>query len=140
MEERQVTIGEETFKLEEPFMVLATQNPLEQEGTFSLPEAQLDRFLLKTVIGYPKAYEEKKLLTEYISRESQKIAKVFGKREISQFQKEIASVELSESIIEYICRLVFATRDSEKYPDIIYGASPRASLALMRTAKILAAM
>lgn len=140
MEERQVTIGEETFLLDEPFIVLATQNPLEQEGTFHLPEAQLDRFLLKTLVEYPTAAEEKKILTESLEREIVKISKVFTKKDIQNFKKLIDGVEVSQSVYEYICRIVFASRDSEKYPEISYGWSPRASLALLRTAKVLAAI
>lgn len=140
MEERQVTIGETTFPLETPFVVLATQNPLEQEGTFHLPEAQLDRFLLKTLVYYPSHAEEKQILQFQSAHESQKIEKIFGKKEILAIQKEITNVEVSESIYDYICRIIFATRDSERYPYIAYGASPRASLALLKCAKVLAAM
>lgn len=140
MEERQVTIGEETFSLDEPFMVLATQNPLEQEGTFHLPEAQLDRFLLKTIVEYPNQDEEREILTQSLERESQKISKVFGKTDIKKFKKELNNIEVSASIYDYICRIVFATRDNKRYPEIAYGGSPRASLALLRTSKVLAAM
>lgn len=140
MEERQVTIGEETFSLDEPFMVLATQNPLEQEGTFHLPEAQLDRFLLKTIVEYPNQDEEREILTQSLERESQKISKVFGKTDIKKFKKELNDIEVSASIYDYICRIVFATRDNKRYPEIAYGGSPRASLALLRTSKVLAAM
>jgi MoxR-like ATPase len=138
MEERQVTIWEETFILDEPFMVLATQNPLEQEGTFHLPEAQLDRFLLKSLVGYPTALEEKEILTKSIEREQQKISKVFGKKDISSIKKQLEKIEVSQSIYEYICRVVFASRNREKYPEISYGWSPRASLALLKTSKVLA--
>jgi MoxR-like ATPase len=138
MEERQVTIWEETFILDEPFMVLATQNPLEQEGTFHLPEAQLDRFLLKSLVGYPTALEEKEILTKSIEREQQKISKVFGKKDITSIKKQLEKIEVSQSIYEYICRVVFASRNREKYPEISYGWSPRASLALLKTSKVLA--
>jgi len=140
MEERQVTIWEDTFKLDDPFIVLATQNPLEQEGTFHLPEAQLDRFLLKTIVLYPTHREEKEILQKALEREEIKIGKVFGKKDISEFRKYIDTVSVSESIYEYICRVVFASRDTKKYSEVAYGASPRASLALMRTAKVIAAM
>lgn len=140
MEERQVTIGEETFPLDTPFMVLATQNPLEQEGTFALPEAQLDRFLLKTIVAYPNIEEEKQILEQVLSRESYKLKKILGKKDISEMKKLADTVSVSESIYEYICAIIFATRDQQKYPEISYGASPRASLALMRTAKVLALM
>ncbi len=140
MEERQVTIGETTFPLDTPFIVLATQNPLEQEGTFHLPEAQLDRFLLKTLVSYPTPAEEKEILLQTVSRETQKISKIFWKKEILAFQKEIEQVEVSESVYDYICRIVFATRNTKKYPYIAYGWSPRASLALLKTSKVFAAM
>lgn len=140
MEERQITIGEDTFSLAYPFIVLATQNPLEQEGTFHLPEAQLDRFLVKTLVSYPSHSEEKEILQKSLERESVKIQKVFWKKDITTLQKHIETISVSESIYEYICRIVFASRDQEKYPDVEYGASPRASLALLRTAKVIAAM
>lgn len=140
MEERQVTIGEKTFTLDEPFMVLATQNPLEQEGTFHLPEAQLDRFLLKTIVTYPTHSEEKEILQKLVERETLKIKKIFSKKDIAECKKLASKITVSESVYEYICRITFATRDSETYPEITYWGSPRASLALLRTAKVLAAM
>jgi len=140
MEEKQVTIWETTFKLDSPFIVLATQNPLEQEGTFHLPEAQLDRFLLKTIIEYPTPFEEKKILQWALNRDSYKIKKIFWKKDISEFKKQIEIVEMSESIYEYICRIILSSRDASLYPEIVYGWSPRASLALMRTSKVFAAM
>lgn len=140
MEERQVTIGETTFLLDTPFIVLATQNPLEQEGTFHLPEAQLDRFLLKTLVSYPSPKEEKEILLQTLTRETQKIKRVFWKKDILVLQKEIEKVEVSESVYEYICRIIFATRNTQKYTSISYGASPRASLALLKTSKVLATM
>ena len=135
MEEKQVTIGEETFSLGAPFIVLATQNPLEQEGTFSLPEAQLDRFLLKTIVEYPTHAEEKQILAGLLERDQQKVSKVFWKKDILDMRKAVEAIEVSESIYEYICNIVFATRNTQKYPELVYGASPRASLALLRTAK-----
>lgn len=140
MEEKQVTIWDTTFKLDTPFIVLATQNPLEQEGTFHLPEAQLDRFLLKTIIDYPTPHEEKKILMWALNREEYKIKKIFWKKDIIEFKKQIENVELSESIYEYICRIILTSRDNSKYPEIVYWGSPRASLALMRCSKVLAAM
>lgn len=138
MEERQVTIGENTFALDKPFMVLATQNPLEQEGTFHLPEAQLDRFLLKTIVSYPSPSEEKQILMNSFQREHQKVKKVLSKKDILDCIKHVDEIQVSESMYEYICKIVFASRNTEKYPEIVYGASPRASLSLMRTAKVLA--
>jgi len=140
MEEKQVTIWETTFELTRPFMVLATQNPLEQEGTFHLPEAQLDRFLLKTLIDYPTPFEEKKILQWALNRDEYTIKKIFWKKDILALQKQIENIQVSESIYEYICRIILSSRDNELYPEIVYGGSPRASLALMRTAKVLAAM
>ena len=121
-------------------MVLATQNPLEQEGTFHLPEAQLDRFLLKTIVAYPTMDEERKILTDSLEREVQKITKILTKKDIISFQKDLQNIEVSDSVYSYICNITFATRDHKKYRELAYGASPRASLALLRTAKILAAL
>jgi MoxR-like ATPase len=121
MEERQVTIGEETFALDAPFMVLATQNPLEQEGTFHLPEAQLDRFLIKTLVEYPTHKQEKEILEKSLEREEVKISKIFGKKDIADAKKQIQNIEVSQSVYEYICRIVFASRDTSKYPEISYG-------------------
>lgn len=121
-------------------MVLATQNPLEQEGTFHLPEAQLDRFLLKTIVSYPTHLEEKEILQKSVERETLKIKKVFSKKDIIEYKKLVNDATVSESAYEYICRITFATRNSVKYPEITYGGSPRASLALLRTAKVLAVM
>jgi len=140
MEEKQVTIWETTFKLDSPFIVLATQNPLEQEGTFHLPEAQLDRFLLKTIIDYPTPHDEKMILMWALNRDEYKIKKIFWKKDILEFKKQIENIEVSESIYEYICRIILSSRDASLYPEIVYGWSPRASLALMRTAKVLAAI
>ena len=140
MEEKQVTIWDTTYKLDSPFIVLATQNPLEQEGTFHLPEAQLDRFLLKTIIEYPTPGEEKKILTGALSREEYKIKKILWKKDISDFKKQIDDIEVSESIFEYICRIILTSRNNSLYPQIIYWGSPRASLALMRCSKVYAAM
>lgn len=140
MEEKQVTIWDTSYKLDTPFIVLATQNPLEQEGTFQLPEAQLDRFLLKTIIEYPTPHEEKKILTGALLREEYKIKKIFWKKDIADFKKQIEQIEVSESIFEYICRIILTSRDNKLYPEIVYGGSPRASLALMRCSKVFAAM
>ncbi|MCD5374985.1 AAA family ATPase [Candidatus Gracilibacteria bacterium] len=138
MQEKQVTIGDETFKLDNPFMVLATQNPLEQEGTFHLPEAQLDRFLLKTLVDYPSAGEEKEILMKSGAIDKQKISKIIGKKEIKQLRSVVENIEVSESIYEYICRIIFASRNTNKYPEIMYGGSPRATIALLAASKALA--
>ena len=138
MQEKQVTIGDETFKLDNPFMVLATQNPLEQEGTFHLPEAQLDRFLLKTLVDYPSAWEEKEILMKSGAIDKQKISKIIWKKEIKQLRSVVENIEVSESIYEYICRIIFASRNTNKYPEIMYGWSPRATIALLAASKALA--
>lgn len=140
MEEKQVTIWETTFSLDTPFIVLATQNPLEQEGTFHLPEAQLDRFLLKTLIEYPTPHEEKMILTGAFSRDTYKIKKIFWKKDITNFKKQIENIKVSESIYEYICRIILTSRDQDFCSEITYWGSPRASLALMRSSKVLAAI
>ena len=136
MQERQVTIGAETFKLPEPFLVLATQNPIEQEGTYQLPEAQVDRFMLKVVIDYPKLEEEKLIIRQNISGEKAEIRPVLSKEEILEARKVVREVYLDEKIERYIVDIVFATRYPEKYglddlkEMISFGGSPRASINL----------
>jgi len=139
MEERQVTIGEESFKLVEPFMVLATQNPIEQEGTFNLPEAQLDRFLMKTLISYPTPSEEITIMKEHLSISEKKVQKIFSRKDISQIRTDIEAISVSESIYNYIKDIIFFTREDERLKKYLtYGASPRASLGVLRAAKTLA--
>lgn len=138
MEERQVTIAETSFSFWAPFMVLATQNPLEQEGTYELPEAQLDRFLLKTLVYYPSLEDEKQILTWAYTREEQKLQKILGKKDVVSLQKQLEKIEVSESIYEYICCLVAQTRKTDIYPEILFGVSPRASLALLKASSALA--
>ena len=144
MQERQVTIGEETFPLDKPFLVMATQNPIEQEGTYPLPEAQVDRFLLKVVIGYPTKEEEKIIIRQNITNERKEIRPVVTKEDILELQKIVAMVYLDEKIENYIVDIVFATREPEKYglkdvEDMIeYGASPRASISLAKAARAYA--
>ncbi len=140
MEERQVTIGEETFKLDSPFMVLATQNPLEQEGTFHLPEAQLDRFLLKTIVKYPTPQEEHQILRWALQRDITKISKILSQQDILDIRSMIDEVEVSDSVYDYMCRIISKTRDTQEYTEIMYWASPRASLWLLRTSKVIAAL
>lgn len=136
MQERQVTIGDETFRLPDPFLVMATQNPLEQEGTYPLPEAQTDRFLLKVVIGYPTKEEEKLIIRQNIGGKLPEVKPVVKKEEILQLQEMVRKVYIDEKIENYIVDIVFATRDPKKYglsdfSDLIeYGASPRASISL----------
>lgn len=144
MQERQVTIGEETFPLDKPFLVMATQNPIEQEGTYPLPEAQTDRFFLKVVIGYPTRDEERDIIRQNIASSLDEIKPVVTKEDILELQKIVAMVYLDEKIENYIVDIVFATREPEKYglkdvEDMIeYGASPRASISLAKAARAYA--
>lgn len=136
MQERQVTIGEETFKLDNPFLVMATQNPIEQEGTYPLPEAQTDRFLLKVIIGYPNKEEEKSIIRQNITSQISPITPVIEPSEIVEVQKIVEKIYIDEKIENYIVDIVFATREPAKYSlndlssIISYGASPRASISL----------
>ena len=146
MQERQVTIGEETFPLEEPFLVLATQNPIEQQGTYPLPEAQVDRFMLKVVIGYPNKSEERQIM-ERMARTDPELAveAVLAPAQLLELRRAVSEVYLDEKIKDYILDLVFATRDPKAYkldlaPMIQYGASPRASIYLALAAKAYAFM
>jgi MoxR-like ATPase len=135
MQERQVTVGGETYRLPDPFLVLATQNPIEQEGTYPLPEAQVDRFMLKVVVGYPSRSEEKEIL-RLASQAPAEVERVAGPEEILAARAEIGRVYLDEKVGDYILDLVGATRDpaamgwDDLAPLIEYGASPRASIAL----------
>lgn len=136
MQERQVTIGEETYKLDDPFLVLATQNPIEQEGTYPLPEAQVDRFMLKVIIGYPKKEEERLIIRQNISGERAKVQPVLKAEEIIETRNIVRKVYIDEKIERYIVDIVFATRFPQDYglgdiKDMIsFGASPRASINL----------
>ncbi|MDE6298026.1 MAG: MoxR family ATPase [Muribaculaceae bacterium] len=136
MQERQVTIGDETFPLDRPFLVMATQNPIEQEGTYPLPEAQTDRFLLKVVIGYPNKNEEKEIIRQNIHGVQTPIVPVVTPQEIIEVQKIVEKIYIDEKIENYIVDIVFATREPAKYglsdlqSIISYGASPRASISL----------
>lgn len=136
MQERQVTIGEETFKLPDPFLVMATQNPIEQEGTYPLPEAQVDRFLLKVVIGYPKKDEEKLIIRQNIKSALEPVRPVLDPKEILEVQKIVEKIYIDEKIVNYIVDIVFATRMPAKYglndlqSLVSFGASPRASISL----------
>ena len=141
MQERQVTIGKETFRLPEPFLVLATQNPIEQEGTYPLPEAQVDRFMLKVVIDYPKLEEEKLIIRQNINGERLNVNPILKADEIIEARKVVRQVYLDEKIEKYIVDIVFATRYPEKYDlkelkDMIgFGGSPRASINLALAAR-----
>ena len=144
MQERQVTIGDNTFKIEEPFLVLATQNPIEQEGTYPLPEAQVDRFMLKVVITYPTKEEEKIILRQRITNEIPANQTIIKPQDILKARSIVREVYLDEKIENYITDIVFATRfptdfKLNKYKDMIsYGASPRASIYMALTAKAYA--
>ena len=144
MQERQVTIGERTFKLDGPFLVMATQNPIEQEGTYPLPEAQVDRFLLKVVIGYPSKDEEKIIIRQNISPVKREIHALLRPEEILDAQKVVERIYLDEKIERYIVDIVFATRQPAEYDlknlenIISFGASPRASIGLARAARAYA--
>jgi MoxR-like ATPase len=147
MQEKQVTIGKETHKLEEPFLVLATQNPIEQEGTYPLPEAQVDRFMLKVNITYPEREEEKMIIRRNLSGETtQKINPVIQPQTIIKARQSVKKVYMDEKIENYILDIVFASRNPEKFklselkPLISYGASPRASINLAIAAKAHAFM
>lgn len=136
MQERQVTIGDETFFLDDPFLVMATQNPIEQEGTYPLPEAQTDRFLLKVVIGYPNKEEEKAIIRQNIAGSLSPVRPVVNPQEIIEVQKIVGLIYIDEKIENYIVDIVFATREPAKFGLndlsglISYGASPRASISL----------
>ncbi|MBR5576349.1 MAG: MoxR family ATPase [Bacteroidaceae bacterium] len=144
MQERQVTIGKETFQLPKPFLVLATQNPIEQEGTYPLPEAQVDRFMLKVIIDYPKLEEEKLIVRQNIKGEVPAISPLMSTQEIMEARAVVRQVYLDEKIEQYIADIVFATRYPEKYnlkdiKDYIeFGASPRASINLALAARAYA--
>jgi MoxR-like ATPase len=141
MQERQVTIGDTTYKLEEPFLVLATQNPLEQEGTYPLPEAQVDRFIMKVIVDYPKMKEEQRILRLNIQEEFPAIKQVVSIQEVTNAKNLTKEIYMDEKIEQYILDIVFATRNPEQYkleklkPLISYGASPRGSINLGLAAK-----
>jgi MoxR-like ATPase len=144
MQERQITIGDTTFKLEEPFLVMATQNPIEQEGTYPLPEAQIDRFMLKTVIHYPKLDEEQLIMRQHLNDTYGNVNAVASIDQIIRARKAVREVYMDEKIEKYILDIIFATRFPEKYnlPDlkglISFGASPRGSINLALAAKCYA--
>ena len=150
MQERQVTIGEQTFRLEEPFLVMATQNPIEQEGTYPLPEAQVDRFMLKVVIGYPKREEERQILHQQVNESERSKVKsenaILKPEDILKARGVVKEVYMDEKIENYITDIIFATRYPEQYgleklkPLITYGASPRGSINLAAASKAYAFM
>ena len=141
MQEQQVTIGDETFKLDQPFLVMATQNPIEQEGTYPLPEAQVDRFMLKTVIDYPAIAEEQLIIRQNLNGGLESVKPVVTLSQIKKAQNAVRQVYMDEKIERYILDIIFATRRPEDYnlsdlkPLISYGASPRGSINLALAAK-----
>ncbi len=144
MQERQITIGDNTFKLEEPFLVMATQNPIEQEGTYPLPEAQVDRFMLKVVIEYPKKEEEKLIIQQNLLKQYPQPSTILKPKDILKARDVVKDVYLDEKISKYIVDIVFATRNPEEYgldqfADMIsFGGSPRASISLAQASKAYA--
>lgn len=144
MQERQVTIGEKTFKLDDPFLVMATQNPIEQEGTYPLPEAQVDRFMLKVVIGYPKKEEEKEIIRRNIDNLFEEVRPILTPSDIIDARNVVRQVYIDEKIERYIVDIVFATRFPDEYNMrelknmISFGASPRASINLALAARAYA--
>ncbi|MCS7151144.1 MAG: MoxR family ATPase [Endomicrobia bacterium] len=147
MQERQVTIGEQTYKLDEPFLVLATQNPIEQEGTYPLPEAQVDRFMLKIKIDYPDKDEEKSIIEltpQMLEQKFNNLSPIVSPKDILTARKIIDEIYIDEKLKEYVLNIVFATREPDKYnladikSFIMYGASPRASIYLVLAAKCYA--
>ncbi len=144
MQERQVTIGEHTYKLEEPFLVLATQNPIEQEGTYPLPEAQIDRFMLKVVITYPEREDERQIMRRNVNETFPEVKAVIDPKSVMRAREVVKEVYMDEKIEHYILDIVFATRNPEKHklerlkPLISYGGSPRASINLALASKTFA--
>jgi len=141
MQERQVTIGDRTYKLEDPFLVLATQNPVEQEGAYKLPEAQLDRFMLNVIVDYNSLDEEFEIVKRVADHKFEKIVQVANKDDIARLKEALDKVHIDDAILTYILEIVFATRDPKKYnlskiADYIeYGASPRASINIYKASK-----
>jgi MoxR-like ATPase len=144
MQERQITIGDHTYPLDEPFLVMATQNPIEQEGTYPLPEAQVDRFMLKVVINYPKKEEEKNIVQQNLLKIFPETTTILKPADIVKARDVVRDVYMDDKIHKYIVDIVFATREPqenklEKYKDMIqWGASPRASISLAQAAKAYA--
>ena len=144
MQERQVTIGDHTFTLDRPFLVMATQNPIEQEGTYPLPEAQVDRFLMKVIIGYPTKEEEREIIHQNIAQESHDVTPLLKPSDILDAQKVVNKIYVDEKIERYIVDIVYATRTPAEYglkdlsSIISFGASPRASISLARAARAYA--
>ena len=140
MQERQVTIGDQTYRLEEPFLVLATQNPIEQEGTYPLPEAQVDRFFLKVLLSYPNKEEEREIMERALSLKPEECRTVLTRDVVGRIRELVHQVFVDPKVKDYIVDLVFATRSPAAYNlpitgQLAYGASPRASIALLHAAR-----
>ncbi len=144
MQEKQVTIGDESFMLQPPFLVMATQNPLEQEGTYRLPEAQLDRFLMKVIVGYNSFEEELEVVNRVVQRGFETIEKVADTQDIMRLQQQLSTIHIDEALQKYMLQIIFATRSPKAFgleslePYIQFGASPRASIDLLKASKALA--
>lgn len=141
MQEKQVTIGDETYKLKEPFLVLATQNPIDQEGTYPLPEAQVDRFMLKCVVSYPEFEQERTILKQNISNEKHQVKKILSLDKIFEARELVKEIYMDEKVENYILDIIFATRFPERYnlPQLkqymMFGASPRGSISMALASK-----
>tara|TARA_A100001015_G_C15018858_1_gene726936 strand:- start:86 stop:1075 length:990 start_codon:yes stop_codon:yes gene_type:complete len=141
MQEKQVTLGDVSYRLEEPFLVLATQNPIDQEGTYSLPEAQVDRFLMKVKIDYPKKEEEREIIKRSVLDKEETAVKVLTKEKLIELKQLVSDIYVDNKVLDYVVDIVFATREPEKYnlekiqSYIDFGASPRASISLIQAAK-----
>ena len=147
MAERQITLGDKSYKLPDPFIVLATQNPIEQSGTYKLPEAELDRFLLKAFVTYPTQAEELEILKTITTRETTQTEALLSQKDILHIQSLAKQIHVSENIYSYVTDLVFATREAEKFglqdhigKYLSYGVSPRGSIALISCAQVVALM
>jgi len=146
MQERQITIGEQTFKLDDPFLVLATQNPVEQEGAYKLPEAQLDRFMLNVIVDYNTIDEEFEIVKRVAEESFGVINQVVSKAQLSELKEAVKNVHIDDAVLKYILNIIFATRDPQKYGIseignyIEYGASPRASINIYKAVKAVAVL
>jgi MoxR-like ATPase len=138
MAENQITIAEENFKLDKPFLVLATQNPVEQEGTYNLPEAGLDRFMLKVILGYNTKEEEFEIIKKASYEEFEEVKSIASKEDIFKMQEEVKNIHIDDELIKYIVELINATRVKHKY--IEFGASPRSGISLFKASKAVAYM
>ena len=138
MAENQITIAEENFKLDKPFLVLATQNPVEQEGTYNLPEAGLDRFMLKVILGYNTKDEEFEIIKKASYEEFEEVKSIASKEDIFKMQEEVKNIHIDDELIRYMVELINATRVKHKY--IEFGASPRSGISLFKASKAVAYM